>query len=488
MRVKVDGDPGRVQDVHWRGIALTKFDGRSWFTPPQEKAMIFAQGEGQFRFAPSALRNPDFYALHYTVLTEPIGSDAIFVAPRIEVLAGRFSDATPRLGFDRPSYLLADHTDSIYNPAHNNFKIRYQAVSNLPAVRPAQLRESPSAYPDSIRAEYLQLPELDPRIPVLAAQVTRSLTNDYDRAANIEAYLAGHYAYTLDLSGPATSDPLANFFFVRRSGNCEYFASAMTVMLRSVGIPARYVTGFGPGEYNDVAGDYIVRQSDAHAWVEVYFAKYGWITFDPTPSGSGRRGGLFTRLGMYCDWFQFTWTEWVINYDFVHQLTLGQDLHRSSRGWSEAALTFVETKKEALVDRLLAWDKRAEASPYFLWSLLAALVVLLMLLRGRWMLDYLMAHWSLRARRRGNVTASLAVLEYAEMLRILERAGWKKSHSQTPREFAAAIVAQDISEPVAQLTDLYQSSRFGDHPAAMEQMCSLLRAIRDRLRSRKPAA
>ena len=362
--------------------------------------------------------------------------------------------------------------------------MRYEAVSSLPTLQPAQLRESPSEYPEAIRAEYLQLPPLDARIPALAAQISSKSKNDYDRAANIEAYLQGHYAYTLDLSGPPTSDPLANFLFARRSGNCEYFASAMTVMLRAIGIPARYVTGFGPGEYNDLGGDYIIRQSDAHAWVEVYFAKYGWITFDPTPSGNGRHDGLFSRLGMYWDWFQFTWSEWVINYDFVHQLTLGRNLHQSSRAWGEAARAYVRAKKDALVDKLLALDKRAEASPYFLWDLLAFLLALLVLLRGRWMLRYLVARWSLRARRSGNVTASLAALEYSEMLRILDRAGWKKSHSQTPLEFAAAISVPDISAPVATLTDLYQSSRFGDHPAAVERMSSLLRAIRDRLRSR----
>jgi hypothetical protein len=274
---------------------------------------------------------------------------------------------------------------------------------------------------------------------------------------------------------------------VRRAGHCEYFASAMTVMLRSLGIPARYATGFLPGEYNDVGGDYIIRQSDAHAWVEVYFADYGWITFDPTPPGGPASGGLLARLALYWDWFQFTWGEWIVNYDFAHQLTLGQNIQRSSRSWGDGARDFYNRKKEAALADIVILDRRIEASPYFLPSVLAFLVALLLVLRGRYFARYALARWSLRARRAGNLSASMAALEYGEMLRLLERQGWKKAVSQTPREFAAAIPSFDLCQPVAQLTEIYQSARFGNHPARIEQMSSLLRSIRDLLRSRKPA-
>jgi hypothetical protein len=113
------------------------------------------------------------------------------------------------------------------------------------------------------------------------------------------------------------------------------------------------------------------------------------------------------------------------------------------------------------------------------------LLVLLLFLRGRSMIRYALARWSLRARRGGNLTASLAALEYTEMLRLLDERGWKKSPSQTPLEFVSTIPAADLSAPISQLTELYQSARFGNHPAPIEQMSSLLRSIRDALRSRK---
>ena len=128
-----------------------------------------------------------------------------------------------------------------------------------------------------------------------------------------------------------------------------------------------------------------------------------------------------------------------------------------------------------------------EASRYFLPGILVLLLAVLFALRGGSMVRYAVARWSLRARRGGNLTASLAALEYTEMLRLLEKRGWTKSPSQTPLEFAAAIPAADLSAPVAQLTEMYQSARFGNHPAPIEQMSSLLRSIRDLLRSRKPA-
>jgi protein-glutamine gamma-glutamyltransferase len=490
MRIQVDGNPREAQDIHWRGIALTTFDGRRWFTPVHDQAVILANPTGDYVL--DASFNPlhgEFYPLHYTVLMEPIATDAIFVAARAQSVRGRFGEEVVRPdGSLRHGYLLTDQTGSLFNASHNNIKIRYEGASLLPTVPPSQLRKASVIYPDAVQKTYLQLPPIDPRIRALAEKIAGSSRDEYDKALSIQRYLISHYSYTLDLSGPPVQDPLANFLFVRRSGNCEYFASAMAVMLRSIGIPARYVTGFLPGEYNDVGGDYIVRESDAHAWVEVYFPGYDWITFDPTPPGNGRRAGLFERLGLYWDWFQFTWSEWVVNYDFSHQLILGHGLERSSRTWGDRARTIYRQREQAAMRRLLALDRRLEASKYFLPGMLAFLCALLFAMRGRSMIRYAVARWSLRARRGGNLTAGLAALEYSEMLRLLEKRGWKKSPSQTALEFASAIPSGELSAPVSQLTDLYQSARFGDHSARIEQMSSLLRSIRDSLRSRKPAS
>jgi protein-glutamine gamma-glutamyltransferase len=486
MRIHVEGDPGRAEDVHWRGIILTNFDGKRWFTPAHDEIVISPDAGGEYRFAPSALPNGDFYPLRYTVMMEPVATDAVFVAPRPEMLRGRFANESERVGVPRShTYLLLDKTGSLSNPFHNDIKVRYEGLSLLPTIPPAQLRKASTIYPDQIQNLYLQVPQLDPRIKQLAEKIVEKSHNEYDSAANIELYLKTHYAYTLDLTGRKTDDPLAYFLFERRAGHCEYFAAAMTVMLRDLGIPARYVGGFLPGEFNDLGGDYIVRASDAHAWVEAYFPGYGWITFDPTPPGSGKRKGLLARLGLYWDWFQFAWDEWVINYDFVHQTNLVQNAQKTSKDWGERALRFYHDKQRDAIRLLMALDRRTEASPYFLPSVLVFLIALLIYLRGRPLIGYLIARWRVRARRGGNLTASLAALEYREMLRLLEKRGWKKAPSQTPLEFASAIPAVELSAPVAQLTELYQSARFGDHAAPVDQMSSLLHSIRETVRSRK---
>ena len=484
MRIHVEGDPGRAAEVHWRGIVLTDFDGKRWFTPAHDQVVLSPNPDGEFRFVGLPLPSGDFNPLRYTVLMEPVATDAVFVAPRLEVLRGRFTNESERAGStSQHGYLLVDKTGSLSNPFHNDTKVRYEGLSMLAVIPPVQLRKAGAAYPDEITNLYLQLPELDPRIKQLAQKITENSHNEYDRAANIERYLKTHYAYTLDLSGPKTDDPLAYFLFTRRAGHCEYFAAAMTVMLRDLGIPARYVGGFLPGEYNDLGGDYIVRASDAHTWVEAYFPAYGWITFDPTPPGNGKRNGFFSRLALYWDWFQFAWSEWVINYDFGHQVNLARNLQSTSRNWSDHTQHYYREKQRQAIRLLMALDRRTEASPYFLPGVLAFLIALLIYMRGRPLIGYLIARWRVRARRGGTLTASLASLEYREMLRLLEKRGWKKAPSQTALEFASAIPAADIAAPVAQLTALYQSARFGDHPTPVAQMSALLRAIRESLRS-----
>src|SRR5581483_3803754 len=124
---------------------------------------------------------------HYTVLLEPMATDALFVATRPQALRGRFQPESIRNGgFPARGYLLLDAAGSIFNPAHNSTKIRYEGWSNLPVANPAELRALPPAYPDAVTETYLQLPRLDPRVKTLAEQITAKAANPYDRAASIQ--------------------------------------------------------------------------------------------------------------------------------------------------------------------------------------------------------------------------------------------------------------------------------------------------------------
>ena len=204
------------------------------------------------------------HLIHYRVLMEPIGTNVFFLAP----WARRVSGAYRAVQIDRGG--------AVYDLDGERAVSLYEADSDISAPSPEQLRAAGDDFPASLLA-YLQLPELDPRIPQLAAQVSGSASNNYDKAVALEQYLKTNYVYTLQLPGSPVADPLANFLFERKQGHCEFFASSMAVMLRTLRIPARLVNGFVNDEFNDLTGNYVVRAKDAHAWVEAYFPGYGWI-------------------------------------------------------------------------------------------------------------------------------------------------------------------------------------------------------------------
>ena len=161
-------------------------------------------------------------------------------------------------------------------------------VTSLVSVADKQtLRRAPVTYPDYIRQRYLQLPSTMPqRVKDLAHKLLDNVPDAYDRAEVLETYLRSPpYQYSPQVKAtPPGRDPIDYFLFDLKQDFCEYFASAMVVMLREVGVPARLVEGFTTGTFDAATVQYVVREQDAHAWVEVYFPQYGWIEFEPTPS------------------------------------------------------------------------------------------------------------------------------------------------------------------------------------------------------------
>ena len=158
----------------------------------------------------------------------------------------------------------------------------YTVTSSVPDPSPAALREAGTDYPAAVRDRYTALPEsLPDRVSRFTENLTANATTPYATAAAIERWLEANKDYSLNASH-GSGDVTAQFLFEMDRGYCEYFASAMTVMLRSQGIPARYTVGYSTGQ--SVGGDqYLVRGMNAHAWVEVYFPEVGWVQFDPTP-------------------------------------------------------------------------------------------------------------------------------------------------------------------------------------------------------------
>lgn len=485
MRITVQGNPLLARSMHWRGIALTTFDGRRWYTEGHQPVAL-TEGYDGWIDVPAALTSDGRRTLRfeYTVMLEPLASDAVFVAPEPARVRGQFFGAA--LGGPRTlrrAYLTLDKTGSLANPFHNFADLRYDAVSELPEIPAEILRNSSQAYPETLRALYLQLPRLDPRITDLATMITSRARNPYDKARAVESYLRNNYGYTLDLSGTPPVDPLAYFLFEKRAGHCEYFAAAMTVMMRAVGVPARYVNGFLPGEYNDVGGDYIIRASDAHSWVEVFFPGYGWITFDPTPPSDDHPGGLLSQLGLYWDWFQLQWNDWIVNYDFIHQFTLAQGVQRVSRRWSTGLRDAVEHARLAGTHRLRNWADHTGSIPPWMAIVLALVSIAIVLACNAHLRQRLVFTCRLKMGFPAP-PAQAASLFYQRMLRLLERAGWRKSPSQTPAEFAASLTGGEIATPVARFTELCMAARFGAQSIEASRLTGLLEEIKSSLRGR----
>jgi hypothetical protein len=477
MRVKT-GRPVAYPMLRWRGIALTNFDGKRWTNPEHTNETVRAHPDGWI-FLSSDPRHAAALgttALQYTVFLQPIATSAIFTPGEPISLKGSFSPDNSDVG----SYIFRDSTtDSLFNPFHNFSQVRYTGLSRLPNLDVKQLRATTDAYPPAIRAQYLQLPPgLDARIPELAKQMTARANNSYDEARAIENFLRSRFGYTLNLVGKPGNDPLANFLFVTRAGHCEYFASAMTILLRTLDVPAREVNGFLPGEYNDLAGDYIVRASDAHSWVEVYFPGSGWVTFDPTPPAT-ENSGLLSRLAKYIDWFELSWNEWVINYDFGHQVQMAQTLQRSSRSWTQSLRAWFERAQIYNRQRLKSMQLR-----HGLLGLLLPLVLIFLLVALRYNLigktiRRLRLYWHLHTPRSPEANPLLASRLYAELLRLLERHGFARRAAQTPLEFSLTVQTPALAPAVSEFTRIYSNARYGGAPCDTLRLRHLLEQIRE---------
>jgi transglutaminase-like putative cysteine protease len=174
---------------------------------------------------------------------------------------------------------------SVRVPGRGRAPSQYSVVSSVSFASERELRNASTDYPGWIAERYLQLPSnLPERIRRLAQDITAGTTNPYDKALRIQDYLRA-FRYNEGIEAPPPGvDPVEHFLFTMREGYCDYFSTAMVVMLRSLGIPARISAGYFTGEFDSNKGYYLVREANTHAWPEVFFPEYGWIEFEPTPS------------------------------------------------------------------------------------------------------------------------------------------------------------------------------------------------------------
>jgi transglutaminase-like putative cysteine protease len=262
---------------YWRSTTYDTYRAAGWVTssaPPQKF-------EANAPLIPGLLEG--YRSLHLDVtLVEPEGKlfwSGILFSVNIPFTADWRVRPQSNLFLDQSALLEADMFIARSNTN------AYQAESYVPLATVKNLREASSEYPQDIRERYLQLPQsLPERVRQLAKELTDGRVNAYDKAKAIEAYLRT-YPYDLNVSAPPENQDVADYFlFDLKKGYCDYYATAMVVLARASGLPARFVSGYSSGSYDAPNAQYVVRELNAHSWAEIYFPEIGWIEFEATAS------------------------------------------------------------------------------------------------------------------------------------------------------------------------------------------------------------
>jgi hypothetical protein len=336
--------------------------------------------------------------------------------------------------------------------------------------------------PPEIAVKYLKLPSnTDPRVADLARQITQKGTSIIEKATLVEGYLKKNYRYTLNLSWTPGPQPIATFLFDSKAGHCEYFASSMAILLRTVGVPTRIVNGFLMGEYNPVGGDYIVRQSDAHSWVEVYIPGHGWLEFDPTPPDPNHHDVDFAmQISHYVDAAQLFWNSYVLSYDSGAQLQLfrsAQDsvqsvqfsIRRTSDQWVVSSMK--------LSDRFVSSARRWVENRWF-WLCLALLLLGHTAWKHRKKMTTCLAIWQLR-RGRGQVNHEVVEQLFYRAARLAERRVGKRKPAETWREWIFGLPDAHRRSILSKALDIFEKSKYGRLPVSPAEFALLEESVRE---------
>jgi transglutaminase-like putative cysteine protease len=455
MHVRVEGKvPAYL--LRWRGGALSSFDGRRWYNPVTAGNLLRVE-EGRIIIAGDDQRRREGSRVLYEVQVEPTVSDALFFAGVPEVL------------WINSPMVLRSATDTYRLGYPSSAGLRYHASSYVdPELRAGDRGVWPPSMAPS--KDYLQLPPVDARVRELASRVAGGSVSDEQRARTIAAYLRRSYAYTTELPAQVVRDPIAHFLFERKKGHCEYFASSMAVMLRTIGIPSRVVTGFQHGVFNPISGWYVVRASDAHSWVEAWIVGQGWTTFDPTPPDLSRRSpALLAKLALYMDAAEMFWQDWVVGYDRERQLTLALKMGDSGRGFG------TRWRDQLRLAAFALWTRTAVFLGRFGFFLLClAGFAILLRVAGPELRRRLRMLVRVQKVRRGEAQASDATILYGRMLALLRRRGFERPAWLTPGEFADQLPPSATADMVRRLTAAYNELRFGGNLEAAPVITSLL--------------
>ena len=451
MRISVSGAQVPVgHRFYWRGAAFDQYDGRSWSSSNPGTTFLFQDSSNTFYVSTD---HNSSVLVKQEVYLSPIDSRVIFGQDRIIKVEGNF------FGVSRD-----------VNGALTGMGIpeNYEVYSQIMYFPPDRLRTRRTNYSENVLRYFTKLPDHNPQIEKLAKEITAGDANVYDRVKSVQSYLEKNYQYTTTNLPLDSNDPVANFLFNKKVGHCEYFATSMVILLRYVGIPARIVNGFLEGEFNEIGKFYIVRQSDAHSWVEVYFGNGLWMNFDPSPravasAGSSKWWKLINPRKIM-ESISFFWDRYILIFSAQDQINV----------------LMVVRDRYTEITQALKEESRRSNSPAVRWSNLwqrhrvnliaiAATVVLL--------LYVIRLH---RDRKRKLELIRTPVLFYQEMLALLQQKGFEKPAASTPSEFARHVgdrLPDPANKDVSNITELFYKARFGHYSLTREDQAYVKSAL-----------
>jgi len=422
MQVRVQGrKASALEPLRVRAGALDRFDGDTWERTAVQ--FIYRLGENLVTASGGTAQYNRGGELYFTSDYERDAGGQVedyFIYPMDLGLV--FSVGEPTAvegGIVLPSF---DATGTVYSASSYRGGGRYVIRSQSQDFR---LYEMIEGYDAMLNELFLQLPEGTERIRNLALEVAGGYPDSWGKAVAIRHWLKQRFKYSY--LGAHSRQSLEDFLFETRAANCEYFATAMAVMLRTIGVPSRLVVGYLTDEWDNVEGYYYVRNSDGHAWVEAYIPDRGWVAFDPTPATSEPPPLAFPlgrEIYMYFLGLQMSWYRYVIGYDFYVQ-------------------------QNALSRVIARWRR-------FALALLALAALVAAALGARWAIG---RAW---LPRRRSTKASPSSQAYERALKRLAGKGFVRMRWQTPGEFARMVVGREPKLKVLiDFTEAYYAWRFG---------------------------
>lgn len=474
LRVEVpdlpDPPPERLT-LYLRGTALDAYDGSAWTRSRVGRvpAEVVGNTVRILRF-PSPARDR---FMKFDL--EPIEPPVIFLPPNSAGLQVR-SRGEPLFG-SHIEVLRGSESEYRYLSPDNR-GLLYEAFLTAPNERFIQQLSAEE------RKRYLELPEIKPRIAELASEWTADAEAPMDKAKAIESSLKKKFTYSLSTPSGAAPDPLDHFLFESHRGHCEYFSTAMAVMLREVGVPSRNVTGFVGGTYNRFGDYYSVRQGDAHSWVEAYIDGAGWLRFDPTPSSGAQplmeTSGMLATMRDILEAMGKTWDRRVVRYDLQQQLWLFSGVRSkyfdARRSIGSVAVELGSKPRKSLIGLAVVVA--------FMGTGVVAFVV-----------------WRRRRKQKGGSDKKLksqmrpeareATALYEKLQSAMAVAGIPRSPGTPPLRHARRLLGEGhaCAPVVDEVTRRYLGARFGDDPISVEDKKHLEELIRSvRTYRSQPAA